>query len=170
MCFLNFTDVFSQAAAIITTTFTSIFFTFLGILFIWFIINLPDFDDGLRELLNAVRRFANMSITSLRMSKRPAPENDNLDMDVEQGEGPSLAAGPQADSTDTDPHSHGNVSSDDHAITLPSLAVPSVQSFGRPRGSSESSRSLPPLPQDAPVTRSLQYSPNGMFLCVGNNR
>ena len=111
-----------------------------------------------------------MSISSLRMSKRSAPENDNLDMDVEQGEGPSLAAGPQADSTDTDPHSHGNVSSDDHAITLPSLAVPSVQSFGRPRGSSESSRSLPPLPQDAPVTRSLQYSPNGMFLCVGNNR
>lgn len=150
------------------TIFTSAQIIVLGVLFFWFIINLPKFDNGVRNLVDAVRRFANTSINSIGLSKRPPSESDNLDLDVEQGDGPPLAFSPAVEVTDTEPTSHGNTSSADHPTNSHShsLLSPSAQA----RVSSESSRSLPPLPQDAPVTRSMQYSPSGMFLCVGNSR
>ncbi|THH09698.1 hypothetical protein EW145_g1827 [Phellinidium pouzarii] len=37
------------------------------------------------------------------------------------------------------------------------------------RMSSDSSRSLPSLPPDVQIVRCMQYSPNGMFLCIGNS-
>ncbi|EJD01997.1 uncharacterized protein FOMMEDRAFT_134626 [Fomitiporia mediterranea MF3/22] len=49
-----------------------------------------------------------------------------------------------------------------HAHT--NLVVPSAH-----RVSSDSSRSLPALPNDVQVARCMAYSPNGMFLCIGNN-
>ncbi|KAL5514881.1 hypothetical protein ACEPAG_2197 [Sanghuangporus baumii] len=53
--------------------------------------------------------------------------------------------------------------SQSHTQVHANLAVPPAQ-----RVSSDSSRSLPALPPDVQIARCMAYSPNGMFLCIGN--
>ncbi|KAL5478267.1 hypothetical protein ACEPAI_2451 [Sanghuangporus weigelae] len=71
---------------------------------------------------------------------------------------------PKSDSVSEDGSDLTSLSfSQSHTQVHTNLAVPSAQ-----RVSSDSSRSLPALPPDVQIARCMAYSPNGMFLCIGN--
>ncbi|OCB88689.1 hypothetical protein A7U60_g4163 [Sanghuangporus baumii] len=71
---------------------------------------------------------------------------------------------PKSDSASEDGSDLTSLSfSQSHTQVHANLTVPSAQ-----RVSSDSSRSLPALPPDVQIARCMAYSPNGMFLCIGN--
>lgn len=69
------------------------------------------------------------------------------------------------DADGNDAESERDLTSISFSQSHTNLAVPSAH-----RVSSDSSRSLPELPGDIQIVRCMSYSPNGMFLCIGNSR
>ena len=145
--------------------FTSLEYTSLALLAILFVKELRQVSNWVNIILLNMQSLASRSIHE--PAREPAPSPNPSSQDIEQGmrmkqfeEGPIQVSDPEQD--DHGRVLSGNLLSGSH---LHSFRVTHSQ-----RLSSDSSRSLPPIPQDNEMVRCMQYSPNGMYLCIGNCR
>ena len=109
--------------------------------------------------------------------RRPAPpiiQVTDTDRETAPATGDSMHAKGRTSINDIDRSRTGNEGEVDSEGDLTSISFANLQENlvvpSAHRVSSDSSRSLPTLPSDASITRCMSYSPNGMFLCVGNIR
>ncbi|KAI5116591.1 hypothetical protein M0805_005186 [Coniferiporia weirii] len=177
LCIFAFSSSQAVPTRIIVIVLATLHFLGLLVSLTWLIREHYKVKGRAKNAWSSVKRLTQVSIRASML-----PPDKIVLKDVEQGFRSTTPAAnsptpagvrPVIRVTDTDPPLSSNAAPDappsEPDLTRSSLARMSLVVPAAHRVSSDSSRSLPPLPRDVQVVRCMRYSPNGMFLCIGNS-